>query len=96
MLEANCPGRVSHVSHCGYMVRTSARRQGIARAMALHSFEQAQQAGFEAMQFNMVVSTNPAVALWQSLGFAIVGTLPEVFSHAALGRVDAHVMYKAF
>ncbi len=30
-----------------------------------------------------------------SLGFAIVGTLPRVFRHAALGYVDAYVMYRS-
>jgi ribosomal protein S18 acetylase RimI-like enzyme len=48
------------------------------------------------MQFNFVVSTNlPAVALWRSLGFAIVGTLPGAFRHKDLGYVDAYVMYRS-
>jgi RimJ/RimL family protein N-acetyltransferase len=39
------------------------------------------------MQFNFVVSTNTAaVALWQKLGFAIVGTLPKAFRHQRLLR----------
>ena len=47
------------------------------------------------MQFNFVVSTNDAgVALWQKLGFTIVGTLPEAFEHATLGKVDACVMHR--
>jgi ribosomal protein S18 acetylase RimI-like enzyme len=42
-----------------------------------------------------VVSTNKAaVSLWQKLGFAIVGTLPEVFRHQSLGYVDAYVMHR--
>jgi ribosomal protein S18 acetylase RimI-like enzyme len=41
------------------------------------------------------VSTNTsAVALWQSLGFQIVGTLPKAFQHQQLGLVDAYVMYR--
>jgi ribosomal protein S18 acetylase RimI-like enzyme len=48
------------------------------------------------MQFNFVVSSNTAaVALWQRLGFAIVGTLPGAFRHRTLGCVDAYVMYRA-
>jgi ribosomal protein S18 acetylase RimI-like enzyme len=63
--------------------------------MGWHALREARQAGFLGMQFNFVVSTNAAaVALWQSLGFAIVGTLPKVFRHAALGYVDAYVMYR--
>ena len=47
------------------------------------------------MQFNFVVSTNTrAVKLWQSLGFAIVGTLPKAFLHPTEGYVDAYIMYR--
>jgi ribosomal protein S18 acetylase RimI-like enzyme len=47
------------------------------------------------MQFNAVVETNTAaVALWQELGFEIVGTVPEAFEHPHHGRVGLHVMYR--
>ena len=59
------------------------------------SLAQAQEAGYMAMQFNYVVSTNaPAVELYKKLGFAIVGTLPKAFRHKQLGLVDAYVMYR--
>lgn len=46
------------------------------------------------MQFNAVVETNTAaVALWQSLGFEIVGTVPGAFDHPTHGYVGLHVMY---
>lgn len=35
-----------------------------------------------------------AISLWQKLGFAIVGTLPQAFSHKSLGYVDAYVMHR--
>ena len=55
----------------------------------------AKKAGYEAMQFNFVISTNQAaVALWQKLGFSIVGTLPKAFRHQKLGYVDAYVMHR--
>ena len=64
--------------------------------MCLHSLERAKQRGFRAMQFNHVVSTNTrAVALWQSLGFEIVGTLPGAFRHPVHGYVDGYVMYRS-
>ena len=48
------------------------------------------------MQFNHVVSTNiGAVALWQKLGFEIVGTLPHAFNHPVHGFVDSYVMFRA-
>ena len=48
------------------------------------------------MQFNLVVSTNePAVALWQKLGFDVIGTVPAAFNHRTRGLVDAYVMYRS-
>jgi len=56
----------------------------------------ARAAGFRAMQFNYVVSTNErAVALWQRCGFAIVGRLAGAFAHPRLGDVDVFVMHRA-
>jgi ribosomal protein S18 acetylase RimI-like enzyme len=46
------------------------------------------------VQFNAVVESNTrAVGLWESLGFAIVGTVPEAFRHPTNGYVGLHVMY---
>lgn len=95
-LMANQAGGGAHVANCGYMTAPAAQGKGIARAMCLHSLAHAKARGFRAMQFNHVVSTNTrAVALWQSLGFAIVGTLPQAFHHPAQGYVDSLVMFKA-
>jgi ribosomal protein S18 acetylase RimI-like enzyme len=70
-------------------------RRGVARAMCTHSLERARERGFRAMQFNFVVGTNePAVRLWQSFGFEIVGRLPKVFEHPKLSFVDVYVMYR--
>jgi ribosomal protein S18 acetylase RimI-like enzyme len=47
------------------------------------------------MQFNAVVETNAAaVALWQALGFRVIGTVPGAFESAAHGRVGLHVMHR--
>jgi hypothetical protein len=57
--------------------------------------EQAREAGYLAMQFNAVVSTNAgAVHLWQKLGFAIIGTVPKAFRHKQLGLVDIFIMHR--
>lgn len=95
ILRPNQPGLGRHVANASYMVHPAIQGQGIGRAMGEHSLEAARQAGYLAMQFNLVVSTNQAaVALWQKLGFRIVGTLPRAFRHQQLGYVDAHVMYQ--
>ncbi|HCA01916.1 GNAT family N-acetyltransferase [Vreelandella alkaliphila] len=95
-LKANAAGPGQHICNCGYMVTPAARGKGVARQMCEHSQHIARQHGFEAMQFNAVVATNQvAVALWQRLGFAIVGTIPNAYRHASQGLVDSYVMYKA-
>lgn len=48
------------------------------------------------MQFNAVVETNTnAVKLYRSLGFEIIGTLPEGFRHPEHGYVGLHIMHKS-
>ena len=47
------------------------------------------------MQFSAVVESNTAaVHLWRSLGFQILGTVPEAFDHPQNGLVGLHVMYR--
>jgi L-amino acid N-acyltransferase YncA len=94
-IKTNQPGLGSHVCNAGYMVRSEARGQGVGKAMCAHSLDEARRMGYRAMQYNLVAATNiAAVKLWQQMGFAVVGTLPQAFNHAALGLVGAHVMYR--
>jgi len=94
-LVPNQPGLGSHVANASFMVAPAFSGRGAGRQMGLHCLDEARRRGFRAMQFNFVVSTNaPAVALWRSLGFTVVGTLPGAFRHAELGYVDAYVMYR--
>jgi ribosomal protein S18 acetylase RimI-like enzyme len=77
------------------MVSPGARGLGVGRGMGEHSLSEARRLGFRAMQFNYVVSTNePAIRLWQQLGFKIVGTLPGAFRHLEKGYVDAYIMFR--
>ena len=94
-IKPNQQGNAAHVCNCGYVVSEAARGMGVATLMCEHSQAVASEAGFLAMQFNFVVSTNTgAIRLWEKLGFQIVGTLPRAFRHPEQGLVDAHVMYK--
>ncbi len=94
-LIPNHGGRGSHVANASFMVDPAAQGSGAGRAMGEHCLAAARQAGYQAMQFNFVVSTNTAaVRLWKKLGFEIVGTLPKAFRHATLGDVDAYVMHR--
>jgi ribosomal protein S18 acetylase RimI-like enzyme len=95
MLRPNQPGLGNHVANAGYMIAVNARGRGLAGKLCEHSLAIARAAGFLAMQFNYVVSTNTvAVRLWQQHGFAIVGTVPKAFRHRQLGLVDVHVMHR--
>jgi ribosomal protein S18 acetylase RimI-like enzyme len=94
-MRPNQAGGGSHVCNCGYMTSASATGRGIARQMCAHSLSHARSRGYQAMQFNFVVSTNErAVRLWQSMGFEIVGRLPLAFDHPGRGYVDALVMFQ--
>jgi ribosomal protein S18 acetylase RimI-like enzyme len=94
-LHPNQKGGGSHVANCGYITAAAASGRGVARSMCAHSIGYAKSRGFRAMQFNFVVKTNErAVRLWQSLGFEIVGTLPEAFRHPISGYTDVYVMYR--
>lgn len=94
-MRPNQMGGGSHVANCGYATDAAATGRGIAAGMCAHSLAHARKVGFRAMQFNFVISTNiRAVALWQRMGFAIVGRLPGAFLHPGKGYVDALVMFQ--
>jgi GNAT superfamily N-acetyltransferase len=91
----NQGGAGSHVATASFMVDPQRSARGIGRDLAEFVIEWARAQGFRAMQFNAVVETNTrAVALWQSVGFEVVGTVPEAFAHPQLGFVGLHVMHR--
>jgi ribosomal protein S18 acetylase RimI-like enzyme len=94
-LTANRRDLGSHVANASFMVDPACQGRRIGEALGRDCLREAKRAGFLAMQFNFVVSTNTgAIALWRKLGFEIVGTLPKAFQHRERGLVDAHVMYR--
>jgi ribosomal protein S18 acetylase RimI-like enzyme len=94
-LKPNQPDLGSHICNAGYMVSPKAKGQGIGRKMAEFSLPEAKRLGFKAMQFNFVVKSNAvAVKLWLSLGFEIIGEIPEAFQHANNGLTNALIMYR--
>lgn len=91
----NHMGPARHIANASFMVAPGHGGRGVGRALGEHVLERARADGYRAMQFNAVVETNTrAVALWQSLGFDIVATLPEGFEHATKGFVGLHIMYR--
>lgn len=95
LIRPNNVDRAAHTANCSYIVDKTARGHGIGKALGEHSIITAKQLNYRAIQFNFVVSTNkPAVKLWQSLGFEIIGTIPQGFNHKDLGYVDAYIMHR--
>ncbi len=93
-MYANRPGPGAHVASASFMVAPAARGRGVGRALVEDALSWARAAGFRAMQFNAVTETNvAAVALYRSLGFSIVGTVPEAFDHPEHSLVGLHVMH---
>ncbi|MGP4043586.1 GNAT family N-acetyltransferase [Streptomyces sp. 2A115] len=91
----NYGGPAARVANAGFMVDPDRSGQGIGRALAEHVLTAAKADGYRAMVFNAVVETNPAVKLWTSLGFTILGTVPDAYEHPHQGRVGLHIMYRA-
>lgn len=90
----NRPGRGDHVGTASFMVAPEARGRGVGRRLGEHVVQWHRDQGFRAIQFNAVVETNTAaVALWRSLGFTVVGTVPGAFRSATHGYVGLHVMH---
>ncbi|MDO1512399.1 GNAT family N-acetyltransferase [Maribacter confluentis] len=85
----------NHIANCSYMVNPDMQGKGVGKKLCEHSLKMAKHHNFEAIQFNIVVSTNKgAVALWKKYGFEIIGTTPKGFRHSELGLVDTYIMYK--
>ncbi len=93
-MYANRGGPGAHVASASFMVASAGRGRGVGRALVEDALSWARAAGFRAMQFNAVAETNAgAVSLYRSIGFSIVGTVPEAFDHPEHGLVGLHVMH---
>lgn len=94
-LKPNFPGRCSHTGNAGFVVQPHMRRQGIGRFMGESMLRLACQEGFDAIMFNLVFETNVAsLKLWQSLGFAVIGKIPQAVKLANGSTIDALIMHR--
>ncbi|NDV01617.1 GNAT family N-acetyltransferase [Pseudoroseicyclus sp. CLL3-39] len=91
----NRAGPGAHVANASYMVSAAARGRGVGRLLVEDSLRRLAAAGFQGLQFNAVAASNRgAVALYEDLGFTIIGTVPAGFRHPREGDVGLHVMYR--
>ena len=94
-MNRNHRGPASHIASASFMVDPAAARRGVGRALGEYVIAWARDAGYRAIQFNSVVETNTrAVALWRSLGFEVMTTLPGAFLHPHKGYVGLHIMWR--
>jgi GNAT superfamily N-acetyltransferase len=94
-LKSNQEGLGDHICNAGFVVAPAAQGQGIGRWMGELAQAEAKSRGFLAMQFNFVIKSNQrAVQLWKSLGFAVIGEIPEAYRHPELGLVPALIFHK--
>jgi L-amino acid N-acyltransferase YncA len=91
----NHAGPGAHVATASFMVDPGRWGKGVGRALCQETIDWARSQGFRAIQFNAVAETNThAVALYQSLGFEVLATIPEAFRHPTEGYVGLHVMHR--
>ena len=93
-LGPNRPAQGAHVGTASFMVAAAARGRGVGRLLGEYAVDWLREHGYEAVQFNAVVSTNTAaIGLWRSLGFETVGTVRDAFRLPDSTYADLHVMH---
>ncbi len=94
-LRPNHPGRCSHIANGGFIVHPDWRGQGLGRFMGEAALEIAAKLHFQAIQFNLVFANNlPSLKLWLSLGFTIVGRIPQAVALDDGGYEDALLLHR--
>lgn len=95
LITNNRPDLGSHIANASYIVHPEFRGLGIGKKMGELSISKAKEMGYLAMQFNFVIKTNTsAVNLWKSLGFRIIGEIPNAYQHQQLGLTNAYIFYR--
>ncbi|MEE1757133.1 GNAT family N-acetyltransferase [Streptomyces sp. SP18CS02] len=94
-MNNNQMGNGAHMASASYMVDPAHGGRGVGRALVEYTLDWARAAGFRGIQFNAVVETNKhAVRLYESLGFRVIGTVPDGFRHPREGYVGLHIMHR--
>lgn len=94
-IRPNQGGHGAHICNCGYITAPAVQGRGIATAMLEHSFKEAAQMGFYAMQYNFVLANNiRALEIWTRYGFQEIGRIPNAFNHPSDGFIEALILHK--
>ena len=93
ILHPNGVGRCAHTANASYAVDSSARGNGLGRALVQDSLDHLAECGFRGLQFNAVVASNfAAIRLYESLGFDRVGIIPGGYLNA-VGEYEDTIIY---
>lgn len=80
ILHPNNVGRCGHICNASYAVKEGLRGHHIGEILVKHCMEKGKELGFRILQFNAVVRTNePALRLYNRLGFTQLGLIPGGF-----------------
>ena len=93
ILHPNNVGRCGHICNASYAVRKDLRGQHIGEQLICHCLAKGKELGFRILQFNAVVKINPALSLYQKLGFVELGTIPGGFLKKDGHYEDIVLMY---
>jgi GNAT superfamily N-acetyltransferase len=94
-LKPNQPGLGAHIANAGYVVERARRGQGVGRVLVADSIDRAPLAGFDAVQFNWVFSSNPARRLYEQYGWREIGRVPDAVPRADGTREDAVIYWRS-
>lgn len=96
ILHPNGGGHRAHISNASFAVKKSAQGKGLGRALVSDCLKVGKSLGFLILIFNAVVATNTAArALYESLGFNLLGTLPGGFKKNDGALLDTCIYYIA-
>ena len=94
ILHPNNVGRCGHQANASYAVASGTRGKGIGEALVRHSLAKAAELGYRLLIFNAVVKTNTrAIALYERLGFELIGEVPGGFLTKDGEYVDTRLYY---
>lgn len=84
-----------HVAHAAIIVDPALAGQGVDRELGISVLARARATGFRAVQIGPVVQTDTeAIDSLLSLGFTIIGTVPEAFRHPRDGDVALYYLHR--
>lgn len=94
-IRPNLSGRCNHIANAAYMIKNTYRRRGIGTLLVKASLEIAKNIGFQAMQFNMVLSQNViAIRLYLRLGFKVIGIIPQAIRNSDKSYQDGYIFFR--